>query len=71
MIVSNCNKKRKKREKKRNDLGEVSHRLCGRGDGGPLRDAQRLMSKKDKDLEDEQCMMENHRCYGEGKALAV
>lgn len=27
--------------------------------------------KKDKDLEDEQCMMENHRCYGEGKALAV
>ena len=30
-----------------------------------------LRNKKDKDLEDEQGMMENHRCYGEGKAAAV
>lgn len=39
-------------------------RLCGEL---PFRHVIYLMNKKDKDLEDEQCMMENHRCYGRGR----
>lgn len=65
MIISNHS------QQKSNDPGKVSHHLHGCVGNSPLRDVKYLTNTKDKDLEDEQCMMENHRCYGEGKSPAV
>ncbi len=63
MIISN------RSQPKSNNPSKVSSaRLCWKL---PFRDVKYLTNKKDKDLEDEQCMMENHRCYGEGKSPAV